>query len=171
MQKAPTFFLTATGASRLVGGPPGPAGPLLLLFHGYAGSQTAHDLNTAMRKLYPEIEQLQIASIVDLHTIPRFMRTITAPALSEAYRKSALAVPPGLDPRDYVLIAPDWEGTVTASFGMSERTHDLGLVLISTPWMVFDRYTGNDPQGVAFHMVDEWLRSQSNPVTGLPAAS
>jgi hypothetical protein len=170
MQKAPTFFLTATGASRLVGGPPGPTAPLLLLFHGHAGAQTAHDLNATLRGLYPTVEELQIASIVDLHSVPRFMRPVVTPTLSAAYSKSAASVPQGYDPREYVIIAPDWEGMVTRAFGMTERTHDVGLVLIAPGWKFYDRYIGDDPQGAATRMVDGCLRASSDTAAGSPTA-
>jgi hypothetical protein len=45
MIKAPTFFLTAVGAARIIGGPPAPAVPLLLIFHGHLGADIASRIN------------------------------------------------------------------------------------------------------------------------------
>ena len=153
MNKAPSFFLTAVGAARVVGGPPGPNVPLLLIFHGHAGAKIAFNINIQVRALYPQIEQLQIASIVDLQHIPRYMRTAVELTLAAAYRQSAKSVPAELDPTEYVLIVPDWEGRVTNGFGMEQRIDDIGLALISAPWQVSDSYSGPDPCDAALKMV------------------
>jgi hypothetical protein len=169
MEKAPRFFLTTTGASRLVGGPPGPSCPTMLIFHGYVGAQTAHNLNANLRGIYPKIDMLQIISVVDLHSVPRFMRPAVTLTLSAAYRHSAASVPTELDPREYVLIAPDWEGTVTRAFAMTERVHDIGLVLITAPWLVCDRYIGNDPQSAAVSMLAACHHFGSGALAASPA--
>jgi hypothetical protein len=154
MQKAASFFLTAVGAARIVGGPPGPAAPLLLVFHGYIGADNAVQINAALRERYPSVEQLQIASIVDLHHIPRFMRTAVELTLAAAYRQSAAKIPDYRDPKDYVIILPDWEGKVTSAYDMSERVNDIGLALITPGWQLFDRYLGPDPSKSALAMVE-----------------
>src|SRR5687768_16424081 len=93
IMKAPSFFLTAIGASRVVGGPPGPATPLLLIFHGHAGAETALNINTTVREKFPSTEQLLIASVVDLRHIPRYMRSAVELTLASAYRQAARSVP------------------------------------------------------------------------------
>jgi hypothetical protein len=154
MQKAATFFLTAVGAARIVGGPPGPAVPLLLIFHGYVGADNAVQINAALRQQYPSVEELQIASIVDLQHIPRFMRAAVELTLAAAYRQSAAKIPDYHDPKEYVVILPDWEGKVTASYGMTKRVDDIGLVLITPGWQLFDSYLGPDPGTAALAMLE-----------------
>lgn len=154
MTKAPSFFLTAIGAARVVGGPPGPSKPLLLVFHGHAGSGTAVKINVALREHYPSVEQLLTASVVDLRHIPRYMRAAVELTLSAAYRQSAKEVPEHLDPTEYVVLVPDWDGKVTSAYGMDQRVNDVGLVLITSPWTIFDSYTGSDPLIAAVRMVD-----------------
>ena len=160
MQKAPLFFLTAVGASRMVGGPPGPAVPLLLIFHSHHGASLAHRINATARELYPTVEELQIASIVDLSAVPRFMRGLVEQTLAAAYHKAATQVPANRDPREYVLIAPDWDGKVTRVFQMQTRAHDVGLVLISSAWELCHRYTENEPQSVFLDLLAGHIRAQ-----------
>ena len=162
MTKAPSFFLTAIGAARVVGGPPGPAKPLLLIFHGHAGSETAVKINMAVRDHYPAVEELMTASVVDLHHIPRYMRAAVELTLSAAYRQSAKEVPENLDPTEYVVLVPDWDGKVTSAFGMEQRVNDIGLVLITTPWTIFDTYTGADPLVAAVKMIDAATNQHSD---------
>ena len=169
MKKAPSFFLTAVGAARVIGGPPGPGTPLLLVFHGHAGSETAFNINATVRDHYPKSEQLLIASVVDLHHIPRYMRSAVELTLSAAYRQSANRIPQELDPTEYVIILPDWEGQVTEAFNMTERINDIGLVLLTNPWQIFDSYNGPDPLTNALNMVTAASNEASDMTIGSTA--
>lgn len=169
MIKAPSFFLTAIGASRVVGGPPGPAAPLLLIFHGHIGAETAQTLNIVVRNEFPTTDQLLIASVIDLRHIPRYMRSAVELTLASAYRQAAKSVPEHLDPTEYVIIVPDWEGKVTNAFEMQERTDDIGLVLITNPWTLFDTYTGTDPSAAVLRMVTAASDAASNWAINSPS--
>jgi hypothetical protein len=153
MKPAPPFYLTAIGAARIVGGPPGPPTPLLLIFHDHAGAETAFSINATLRAHFPAIEQLQIASVVGLHHVPRYMRTSVEQTVNAAYRQAAATIPPSLDPTDYVLIVPDWEGKVFAAYGMDECREHVGVALIVKPWRIFDTYQGEDPLNAVLQMV------------------
>jgi hypothetical protein len=166
MKKAPSFFLTAVGAGRVVGGPPGPGTLLLLIFHGHAGSETAFNINATVRNQYPSTEQLLIASVVDLHHIPRYMRPAVELTLAAAYRQAARRIPKELDPTEYVVIVPDWEGKVTGELGMTERINDIGLVLLTDSWQIFDSYSGTDPLTNALKLVTAALNQASNSSSG-----
>jgi hypothetical protein len=168
MKKAPSFFLTAIGAARVVGGPPGPTTPLLLIFHAHAGADFAFNINAAVRQAYSAIEEVQIASVVDLRHIPRFMRAAVELTLSAAYRQAAKRIPEYLDPTEYVIIVPDWEGKVTSSFGMDERVGDIGLVLVAKQWHLIDSYSGPDPIGSAVRMVAAYINAASDPSVESP---
>jgi hypothetical protein len=153
MTRAPAFYLTAVGAARVVGGPPAPTVPLLLVFHSHLGADTAFNINAALREYYPSPDQLLIASVVDLHHIPRFMRSPVELALAAAYHHAAKQLPAQLDPTEYVLITPDWTGKVTSAYAMAQRANDIGFVLITKQWMIFDSYTGADPIAAAHEVV------------------
>jgi hypothetical protein len=162
MIKAPSFSLTAVGAARSIGGPPGPAKPLLLIFHGHLGADSAFNINAIVRDHWPTFEQLVIASVVDLHHIPRYMRSAVELTLSAVYRQAVKRIPHNLDPTQYVVILPDWEGKVTAAFAMKERVNDIGLVLVTDRWTVFDSYTGPEPLAAAVEMVADAINGASD---------
>lgn len=153
MKSAPSFYLTAIGASRIVGGPPGPATPLLLIFHDHAGAQTAFEINHLLRTEFPDIERLQIASVVGLHRVPRFMRSTVEQTLHAAYQDAAAAIPPTHSPTEYVLIVPDWEGKVSNAFGMDDTPGQVSIALVVPPWKTFGTYSGEEPEMAALHMV------------------
>ncbi len=153
MIKAPTFFLTAVGAARVVGGPPAPAVPLLLVFHGHLGADIASRINEAIRSQDIDIDRLLIASIVDLHHVPRFMRPAVSLTLNAAYRHAASQLPASFSPSEYVLIAPDWTGKVTRNFGMEQRFNDVGVALVTNSWVISNSYIGPDPITATQEMV------------------
>ena len=152
-KKAPSFFLTAVGAARIVGGPPGPATPLLLIFHEYSGAETVFNMNAALRAEYPTIEQLQIASVVCLQQIPRYMRSTVEQMLLAAYHQAASAIPATHDPTEYVLIVPDWDAKASIAFGMDDCGDHIGVALVVDGWQLFETYRGPEPLSAAFRML------------------
>lgn len=160
MQKAPSFFLTAIGAARIVGGPPGPQSPLLLIFHGHAGAETAFHINADLRALYPSIEELQIASIIDLRTVPRFMRSAVQETIMAAFHNVSTKIPHDVDPREYVVLAPDWEGKVTSAFAMDGAVYDVGIAIVTAPWLLYTTYQGADVRSKAVSMVTEYIQDR-----------
>jgi hypothetical protein len=171
MQKAPSFFLTAIGASRIVGGPPGPDSPLLLIFHGNAGAETAFHINADLRAIYPSIDQLQIASIIDLRNIPRFMRSAVQQTIMAAFQTIARQIPRDVDPREYVVLAPDWEGKVTHAFAMDGNTQDVGIAIITAPWIVRATYQGKDVRSKAIALVKETMQNPRTAIDEIAANS
>lgn len=172
MQKAPPFFLTAIGAARVIGGPPGRISPLCLLFHGGAGAETAFHINAALRAIYPRVEQLQIASVVDLKQTPSYMRSVHEFNLSLIYQKAAKSIPPYCSPSDYVLVLPDWDGKVTQAFGMDNSSHNVGLAVIVPPWQLLNTYMGDEPQKAVIEMVGAATQHIATPqVDPLKASS
>jgi hypothetical protein len=83
--------------------------------------------------------------------------------LSAAYRQAAQRIPQQLDPTEYVVILPDWEGEVIAAFGMQERVNDIGVVLVTDRWTLFDSYTGPDPLAAVMRMVADAINGASDP--------
>lgn len=164
MKKAPTFFLTAIGAARVIGGPPGRIAPLLLIFHEGAGAETAIQINGTLRAIYPHIEQLQIASVVNLKHVPHYMRSAQEFNLSIIYQNVAKGIPPFCSPSDYVLILPDWEGKVTHAFGMEKPSYNLGFAVITSPWQLFGTYIGLEPQAAAIEMLAAATQSLAKPL-------
>lgn len=127
------------------------------------GADSAFGINAVVREQWPSVEQLVIASVVDLHHIPCYMRPAVELTLSASYRQSARQIPENLDPTEYVVILPDWDGKVTAAFAMQERVDDIGLVLVTNQWTLFDRYTGPDPIAAALKMVSAASNSATDP--------
>ena len=144
--------------------------PLLLVFHGHAGADAAFNINAIVRQSFPDTGQVQIASIVDLRHIPRYMRSAVELTLSAAYRNAAKRIPQDRDPTEYVMIAPDWEGKVTNAFGMEERTNDIGLILITPPWQIFEIYNGPEPFANVVAMVASAGNFMSRPTIEPPTS-
>lgn len=171
MQKAPSFFLTAIGASRIVGGPPGPHSPLLLIFHNHSGAETAFHINADLRALYPSIEELQIASIIDLRNVPRFMRSAVQETIMAAFHNVSTQIPRDVDPREYVVLAPDWEGKVTRAFAMDGGAYDVGIAIITAPWLLYTTYQGADMRSKAVSLVTQYMQDRRTAIDETAANS
>ena len=152
MTAAPEFTLTAVRSGRTVSTVLPMTVPLLLVFHGRAGTNTATAINVAVRGDYPEATTLQIASIVDLSHIPTPFQGAARMALEIAYQHAARQLPAGLDPSDYVLIVADWDGRVTRAYQMTYRVDDIGLAVVNQQGQFAGSYTGREPVQAALRL-------------------
>jgi hypothetical protein len=120
--------------------------PALLLFHTPETAEDAAKVNTAIRSQnqYQSCDSLVIANIVDLHAVPKLFRGFAEKAMKESYEKAALTLPAGAKPEDYVLILPDWDGSVTKAFGLKDTHATAALVVMDACGGLIGSYHGND---------------------------
>jgi hypothetical protein len=48
----------------------------------------------------------------------------------------------GVDPADYVLILPDWDGSVTKTFGLKDTNKTAALAILTAAGNLIDTYQG-----------------------------
>jgi hypothetical protein len=125
----PSTTLTAAGSERDFKMTALPS-PALFIFHGESNTDVVAEANTAVRAHYPLASQLLMASIVDLHHIPRLFRSMAQSALKKAYERSAQLIPDELDPAQYVVILPDWDGAVTKVIGFEAVGESAGIAVV-----------------------------------------
>lgn len=128
-EPAPPFTLTALGSGRSIS--PGSNGyALLLVFHDQNTVNQVQTMQADVRTRYGNARQLQIASVVNMQSIPVFLRPVAETVMKGSYTKAAAAMPPGLDAADYVVILLDWDGSVSQSYGAVKIDRQPRLVLI-----------------------------------------
>jgi hypothetical protein len=120
--------------------------PALLLFHTPETAEDAAKVNAAIRSQnqYQNCDSLVIANIVDLHAVPKLFRGFAGKAMKESYEKAALTLPAGAKPEDYVLILPDWDGSVTKAFGLKDTRSTAALVVMDAYGGLIGSYHGNE---------------------------
>jgi prolycopene isomerase len=118
--------------------------PAVLLFHTQETAEAAAAVNVALRARsdYQSCDSLFIVNIVDLHSVPKLFRGFAEKAMKESYEKAASSLPPEVDPKDYVLILPDWEGSVTKAFGLKDTNKTAALAVLNESGNVIDTYQG-----------------------------
>ena len=152
---APPFTLTALGSGRSVS----PSGDyaLLLVFHDQNTVNQVQTMHADVRTLYGDARQLQIASVVNMQSIPVFLRPIAETVMKGSYAKAAAAMPPGLDAADYVVILLDWDGSVSQTYGAVKIDRQPRLVLIDAAGTVSAVYQDVEIGAAALAMVERLL--------------
>ena len=89
--------------------------PAVLIFHSQENAGEAGKVNRAVRGQYPLASQVLVASVADLHRVPRLFRGMAEGAMRKAYQEAAASLPAGLKAEEYVVILPDWDGALTSS--------------------------------------------------------
>jgi hypothetical protein len=130
--------------------------PAVLIFHARETANAAEAVNTAARARYPAVavEDLLIASVVDLRIVPRMVRGIAERAMRNAYQEAAAALPAGMTPAEYVLILPDWDGKVTAGMGFQNVNRQAGVAVLAGDGRAAVAQ-GDDPAQIVMRLLAE----------------
>ncbi|MEI8084093.1 MAG: hypothetical protein WCI74_19820 [Actinomycetes bacterium] len=146
--------LKAVGSGRSID-PRSTGETTVLLFHSSDTAEAAQDVNKAVRAdpKYQDSAAVLVASVVDLSSVPRLVRKVAERAIRGAYDKAAKALPAGVSPEQYIVILPDWDGSVTKSFGLSNTGKTAALVVLNPQGTVIGSYQGADPKSAVMEFL------------------
>jgi len=133
---APAFRLKAIGSGREFGPSLRAGAALLLVFHDQNTVPLVQAMQEAVRPHYGDAQQLLIASVVNMSSVPRFLRSAAESVMKGSYTKAAAAMPAGLDAADYVVILTDWDGMVSQHYGAAKVDKKPLLVLVDDAGIV-----------------------------------
>jgi hypothetical protein len=119
--RAPFFSLVAVGSGRRVSLREVSGKRLVLVFHGRGDEGAVREINRTVREKFPSPEDPLVASVIDLSFVPPFYWVAANIELDRAYREAARELPPEADPKQYVVILPDWTGSATRKFRGANR--------------------------------------------------
>ncbi len=119
--------------------------PAVLVFHTQETAEAAAKINEAIRaeSKYESCESMLIANVVDLHSVPKLFRGFAEKAMRESYDKATASLAKGLAPQDYIFIFPDWDGSVTKSFGFKNTNKTAAFVVLDKNGNLAGSYQGN----------------------------
>jgi len=153
-QRAPKITLKAAGSGRQVTlDSEGVPLALVLVGQGTAGSVDA--IRAAIRERWPEARSAMIASVIDLRSVPRLMRKMAEGALANRYKENLGKLPEGRDPRDYIVILPDWKGEVMAAMGVADVATTAAVAAVSAAGEIAGVYQGDDPAAAAVELLEK----------------
>lgn len=141
---APPLSLTAISSKRPIN-LQNRADKLMLLFHGYQTAVLAGRVIQGVRESYPDPNQLLIASVADLRSVPRLLQGAAKKIMDDAYKQAATYVPASEDPADHIIILPDWKGSVFTAYQVPKINGQVALVLIDERRRVQGSYLGDEP--------------------------
>jgi hypothetical protein len=122
--------------------------PAVLLFHTQETAEQAAVVNSSLRAQdeYKNCDSLFIANIVDLHSVPKLFRGFAEKAMKESYEKAAASLPPNVDPASMVLILPDWDGSVTKTFGLKDTNRTAAIAVLDPVGNLVGVYQGESAE-------------------------
>jgi hypothetical protein len=99
-----------------------------------------------IREKYPTPDQVMIVSVADGRAFPRLIHKVAEQIMKSSYNDAVKGLEPGMNPEEYVLIAPDWDGALLTPLGFDDVTKAIGVAVIDAGGNVVGAYQGDDPQ-------------------------
>ena len=155
--QAPHFRLEATSTERVVGVPDSLPKVLVLLFQEQNTVDAARHVNETIRGVYEDVDDLIVASVVDMSGVPRFMRKMAQKMLYRAYEDAAKSIPDERDPADYIVLLPDWSGSVFKQFGVTDVTKKALMVIVDHEGNIALRKQGGNLGKAALDELDKLI--------------
>jgi len=128
--------------------------PALLVFHTQESAESAQSVIQAVRDHHSRADEVMVASVVDLRQVPRMFRKIAERAMRNAFKEAAEGLPAGLDAADYVVILPDWDGSVTGEMGFGDVGTAPGIAVLDSAGTLAGTEQGGDLTAAALMMLE-----------------
>jgi hypothetical protein len=128
----PDFTTTAAVSGRTVGPAAFKGRRAVLVLHGSKSTDAAKDVSKALRAKHKPSEVFS-ASIVDLRAFGGLWKKVAEAQVKSNYEKMAGKVKeaqPGEDPADWVVICPDWDGSVCSRLGVDDPDANPTVVVV-----------------------------------------
>ena len=111
---------------------------IVMIFSGRDSVEQAQRIGQTIRGRY-DVYDLPIISVLDLHGIPRMMQGLAKGRIQSGYDEmvktatqslQAAGKPMPPDPSQAIIMLPDWDGSVTKSFGLQAVDQQAVAVLV-----------------------------------------
>ena len=111
---------------------------IVVVFSGRDSVEQAQKIGQTIRSRY-DLYALPLVSVLDMHGIPRMMQGLAKGRIQSGYEElvkvattslQAVGKPMPADPSQAIVMLPDWDGSVTKSFGLQAVDQQAVAVLI-----------------------------------------
>jgi len=155
-RQAPRVTLKAIGSARKID--LSQTGILtLLVCHGQDSADEATQVHTAVRERYPLSSTLMAASLVNLKIVPRMFRGIAETAIRKAYQEAVTRLEKGQPPEEYIVILPDWDGSVSAALGLRNTSSAAGVAVLDGDGRILATFQGDDLASTAVSLLAKYV--------------
>ena len=123
----------------------------LFVFSSRSTGEQARAVGSVIRRYCLKAPDVALATIADLHDIPRPFRGMAKPRLAETYRETCQTVAeayrevgltPPADLADVVHMLPDWDGKVTKAFAVGDVGKTAAFAVVDKAGQIRGRFKG-----------------------------
>lgn len=140
----PAFSVQAAVSGRTVDNSVFKGRRAVLVVHGSKTTDAAKDVSKAVRAQHKPKDVFS-ASIVDLRAFGGLWKKVAEAQVKQNYEKLAAKVKennPGEDPADWVVICPDWDGSVGKALGVEAPDEAAAAIVVGADGKVKGVVTG-----------------------------
>jgi hypothetical protein len=127
--------------------------PTLLVLVSQQTASAADGVLSGVRARYPDPAVIQLATVVDLRSIPRLLRKVAEGTLNGRYHERAKALEPGHDPAERIVILPDWDGKAVDALGISDLSQQAAVAVVVPSGQLVGVRQGGDLESAALELV------------------
>ena len=127
--------------------------PTVVMLVAQGSADAVEPVAQAVRAKYPDISQVRTASIIDLRSIPRLMRKMAESVLGGRYKERAKELEAGRDPKEWVVIIPDWDAKAMKAFGFEDVSQQMAVVVVAPGGKLIGTYQGPDAPAAVLEML------------------
>jgi hypothetical protein len=128
----PNFSVQAAVSARTISPAAFAGRRAILVVHGSKTADAAKEVSKLVRAKY-DAKQVFSASIVDLRAFGGLWKKVAEAQVKQTYEKLAGKVKeanPGEDPADWVVICPDWDGSVGKALGVDKPDEEAAAIVV-----------------------------------------
>ena len=149
---APALVFTAIESKRMIDVADVDRRTVLLLI-SQETSNTVDPVIAEVRAKYELASDVQIANVVDLRKFPRVIRKVAETLMAHRYKESAKELPPGRDPAEWIIILPDWDGSLIEALGIADVSHELAVAVVAPGGKLLGVHQGPGAGAAAMEML------------------
>jgi hypothetical protein len=117
-------------------------------------SDKASGVVTPVRERWPLASEVTIINMADGRPFPKLIRKIAEQIMKSSYNNAVENLQEGRTPEEYVLIAPDWDGSVLKPLGLEDLTKEIAVAVINMQGDLVGVYQGDDCAAQAIAMIE-----------------
>lgn len=126
----------------------------VLIFVARESSEQPQPVVTAIRDKYPTAGEVMIVNVADGRAFPRLIHKVAEQIMKSSYNDAVSNLEPGMKPEDYVLIVPDWDGSLLKLLGFDDVSKMIGVAVIDARGSVVGTYQGDDAPSQVLSMLE-----------------
>jgi hypothetical protein len=131
--------------------------PAVVMFVARESSEQPQPVVDAVRGKYLTPAEVMIVSVADGRSFPRLIHKVAEQIMKSSYNDAVAGLEPGMNPEEYVLIAPDWDGALLKPIGFDDVTKFIGVAVIDAKGNVAGTYQGEDAASQVMSILERTL--------------